>query len=240
MTSVTTHPGATTTTSTTPPNAWAPVALVLVNAIPLVGVLVFGWRLFDLMLLYWLENGVIGVFTVLKILARRASPNARDPQGVPAGALGKLIVACFFTVHYGIFWSVHGVFVLTLFGGVLGSLPTAVGAVPFYAPPDFQPVSSLAAAGTLALALASLFVSHGASYVTNFLGRGEDRTLTPVALMAQPYARVFVLHATLIGGGFVVLLLGSPVAALLLLVALKTGVDLAAHLREHRAVGRAT
>jgi hypothetical protein len=51
--------------------------------------------------------------------------------------------------------------------------------------------------------------------------------------MGQPYARVVVLHLTIIGGGFLVMALGAPVLGLLLLVVLKIGVDLAAHLREH-------
>jgi hypothetical protein len=46
---------------------------------------------------------------------------------------------------------------------------------------------------------------------------------------------VVVLHVTLVIGGFLVLGLGGATAALALFVLLKTGVDLAAHLRAHGA-----
>ena len=36
------------------------VALVLVNLVPIAGVLFFDWRVFDLLLLYWAESVVIG------------------------------------------------------------------------------------------------------------------------------------------------------------------------------------
>lgn len=35
---------------------------------PIVGVLFFEWQLFPLILLYWLENVVIGVFNAFKML----------------------------------------------------------------------------------------------------------------------------------------------------------------------------
>jgi len=44
------------------------VALVIANALPLVGVLFLGWTVFPLVLLYWLENVVVGGFNVAKLL----------------------------------------------------------------------------------------------------------------------------------------------------------------------------
>jgi hypothetical protein len=50
--------------------------LIAVNTIPLFGVLYFGWSLFSIMFLYWLENGIVGVFNVFKIaLARAPGPS---------------------------------------------------------------------------------------------------------------------------------------------------------------------
>jgi hypothetical protein len=240
MASVTTHPSHAAPTPA-PPNALAPILLVLVNAVPLVGVLLFDWRLFDLMLLYWLENGVIGAFTLAKIVTSRAAAQGAAAPGAPSGTMGKAFVAGFFALHYGMFWGVHGIFVFALFGasfggglvGVFGRTSLPFGG-PGFGPPGLVDPGG-AVAGTVALALLSLVVSHGVSFFTNYLGRGEDRMLTPTELMGQPYARVMVLHVSIIGGGIVVMMLGTPVAALLLLVALKTGIDLSAHRREHRA-----
>ena len=51
--------------------------------------------------------------------------------------------------------------------------------------------------------------------------------------MMSVYGRVFVLHITILGGAFVVGFFGTPFAALVLLVGLKTAIDLFFHLREH-------
>ncbi len=229
---------------------WAVAALIAVNLIPLAGVVVLGWRLSDLMLLYWIENGIIGAFTVLKILTSRVPSDGDTSAGhshlVPlAHRLGAVGTALFFTVHYGIFWTVHGVFVRLLFGSGSGpfgapwsgpgmGLPLALpGGTPGFAQP-LGPVMG-GVGGGFALAVLSLVVSHGTSYVVNYLGQGEDRSLSPMALMQQPYGRVIVLHVTIILGGFVVMFLGQPLLSLVLLVALKIGVDLQAHLREHAA-----
>jgi hypothetical protein len=52
--------------------------------------------------------------------------------------------------------------------------------------------------------------------------------------MAKPYGRVIVLHFTILVGGFGAMALGSPVWALVVLIAVKVALDLRAHLREHR------
>lgn len=51
--------------------------------------------------------------------------------------------------------------------------------------------------------------------------------------MHAPYRRVIVMHLTLIFGGWIVLLMGVPTGALIVLLALKTVFDLQAHRREH-------
>jgi hypothetical protein len=209
--------------------------LVAVNAIPLVGVLFFGWNLFSIMLLYWFESGVIGFFNVFKI-SRADKPAAprgrRTVNGRPATNLsGAAFYVPFFAMHYGIFWVVHGVFVVVffgLFGGhPLGSIGPEDVASGFR---GFEP-------GGVAIAAASLFVSHGVSYYVNFLGNEEYRNVTPDQQMFKPYGRVIALHLTIIGGGFVAGFFGTPVASLVLLVVLKTAMDLFEHLREHRRAG---
>jgi hypothetical protein len=58
--------------------------------------------------------------------------------------------------------------------------------------------------------------------------------------MMQPYGRVMVLHLTVLFGGWVVMLLGSPVFALVLLVVFKTAADWRAHTAERRKFGATT
>lgn len=186
-------------------------ALVAANLIPLVGVLAGGWRVYDVLLLFWAENVIIGLLNVARLLTLSAR-----------GDLGAAGLAAFFAVHYGLFTLVHGVFVVTLFGPAGASPVVALG---------------LLATPALALPLAALAASHGVSFLANFVLGGEMDRVTPGALMKAPYGRVVVLHVTIIFGGFAVEASGAPIVALALLVALKIAVDLAAHLAEHRRMG---
>ena len=132
----------------------------------------------------------------------------------------------FFAFHYGIFWAVHGIFVFVLFGG--SENPPSASADPFAMElPDWWTLAAI-----------SLFLSHGVSFVTNFLGRREYLAVSPSEQMREPYSRVMVLHVTILAGGFLIAILGTPVAALGLLVVLKAAIDVRAHLKEHRKAER--
>lgn len=47
------------------------MTLVLTNLIPLAGYIWLGWELYDLMILYWLESAVVGLFTVARMLTAK-------------------------------------------------------------------------------------------------------------------------------------------------------------------------
>ena len=81
--------------------------------------------------------------------------------------------------------------------------------------------------------LAALAGSHLFSFLWDYVLRGGYRRAALTELMQQPYGRVFVLHVTILFGGWAVMLLGSPLWALVLLVPVKTTVDLKAHLKLH-------
>jgi hypothetical protein len=204
--------------------AWssAPVAVLLLigaNLIPLVGVLFFGWQLFTILVLYWLENGVVGLFNVARI-ARASGPE----QPGRGSTHSRAYLAPFFLVHYGIFWVVHGVFVFMLAMLATGEGVAGLGGVS----------PSAVALGGLALVL-----SHGTSFFANYLGRGEHRLISPSRQFAQPYPRMIVLHVTILLGAFVLIELGEPVLLLAIMVALKTALDLLLHLIEHGRLQRA-
>lgn len=210
----------------------AVVALVVANLIPLLGVLFLGWNVWVILLLYWLENGVVGGFNVLKIL-RAEGAETGDTRflvnGRPASSMGKFSLIPFFCIHYGMFWVVHGVFVLTL--PVFG----AIGADGGGAPGALEGAQAL----TIGFALIALTVSHGVSYWFNYIGRGEYRRATPSGQMFAPYGRLVVLHITIIFGALAISLTGAPEAALVILVVLKIVLDLGLHLAEHRPRGAA-
>lgn len=195
-----------------------PSALVLIgaNLIPLVGVLAFHWTVYSVLLLYWSENVVIGGFNILRMVFAQ-------PQNVAAD-VSKVFLVPFFTFHYGMFTLVHGMFVVTLFG------PGTRG---------FSPAMLLTAVRQAGIGWGCLAVaaSHAFSFAHNYLASGEYRNAAPYVLMFQPYARVMILHVTILVGGFLAQVMGAPLVTLVVLVGLKTAIDLYAHLAERRKLG---
>ncbi|RJO62540.1 MAG: hypothetical protein C4542_03370 [Dehalococcoidia bacterium] len=187
------------------------LALCAANLYPLVGVLFLGWNAFYLLLLFWMENIVIGFYTVIKMLL--------VPR-VKSGGVAKLAMVSFFCIHYGMFTLVHGIFVITVFGAGFGEQGTET---------LWQRIVSY----QLPWAVLALLASHGVSLFLNYIQRGEYKLSTLNEVMQQPYSRVVILHLTIIFGGFFVAMLGSPVVGLIILIALKIALDLRAHLQEH-------
>lgn len=196
-----------------PLSAWV---LVAANLVPLAGVLLWGWDVFALLLLFWMENVIVGVFFVLRMLLA----DLEDPALWAA----KLFMVPFFCVHYGMFTAVHGAFVFMLFGE---------GNYRVDGLDALAPAARAAADYGLWLPLAVLVGSHFFSFAWNYLYRGEFRAAQLSRLMAQPYGRVVVLHLAIILGGIAAMTLGSPLWALLVLLGLKIALDFKAHVKEH-------
>ena len=81
--------------------------------------------------------------------------------------------------------------------------------------------------------------SHGLSFFQNYIGKNEYKQAEITGLMYQPYGRVVILQVTIIIGGFLTMLLGSPLIGLLLLIILKVFIDIITHLREHKKYQKA-
>ena len=104
------------------------IILIAVNLLPIFGVIYSDWDVFEIVALYWFENVVIGLVNVLKIITccprsvlsdeDKKLPEYFQPQASTGSIhhLAKLFLVSFFTVHYGMFCLVHGVFVFALLG----------------------------------------------------------------------------------------------------------------------------
>jgi hypothetical protein len=190
--------------------------LILANLLPIFGVIFLDWKIFPILFLYWTENVIVGIFNVLKMAM--ASPENGNSKAA------KLSIIPFFCVHYGLFTFVHGIFVIFVFGAL------ADGDI---SDPEFSSIiSSLSSVGII-FGTVTLFMSHGLSFVINYIGKGEYKEAKLNSLMGQPYVRVVVLHLIIIFGGFLVVSLGSPEIAIIALIVIKLGIDILAHLRQH-------
>jgi len=211
------------------------IVLVAANILPLYGVCFLKWDAFYIILLYWSENLAIGFYNILKIAAAKVEH--------PVMHLGKLFLIPFFTAHYGGFMAVHGFFVLA-FAKMAEGPNVEVASIGKEAWPCFFVFLQLLInvirhmysiiPPQMKLAILALFVSHGVSFVYNYLLKGEYATAKPRELMGKPYARVVVMHFAIIAGGFLTMLFGSPVGLLIVLVIGKILLDIKLHLREHK------
>ncbi len=192
------------------------VILILSNLVPLYGVLFLGWEVFPILLLFWTENVVIGVFNILKMIM--CSPAS------PGQWTAKIFIVPFFSVHYGIFTLAHGLLIYTLFGGMVIKVSES---------PDLPLILQITGGYGFVLGFLSLFLSHGISFAINYIHKGEYKQANLNSLMWQPYGRVVILHLTIIFGGMLVSALGSPTGGLILLVVLKMAIDALAHLKLH-------
>lgn len=198
---------------------WPLAAAIFLNLIPVAGVLFWGWSAFALIVLYWLENIVIGVRTLVSMFANVAVTDRGN-------WLAALFLGAFFTFHYGLFCFGHGVFVMAMFGGNLnGDSILDLGAG----------VRALFAAQTnLFIGFLSVVAWQVVQFVIFIMG-GEVKRTTVSELMGAPYPRIIALHVTIIFGGFVLLLLNQPVAGIVVLALVKMAYDVGALLRRPKA-----
>ncbi len=217
---------------------WGPVlAVVAVNLLPMAFLVAGSWEPGDVLIAYWLENLVVGAFSVFKILTARGTAvvasgltitstrtiGGRTSTSVTRAdsAGGRKALAGFFVLHFGMFTLVHGIFT--------GLLAWSIGV-----------------SGSLrgwSLMVLALIVSHGLSTWLYWI-RGDERDhVSPSQAMLAPYARVVVLHLVVLGSFFFAFhgfgdadggASGERLVPAVVLIILKTAVDVVTHLREHR------
>ena len=183
--------------------------LVLLNAIPIYGVFQWGWKSFDLIFLYWLENLIIGAIMILRMVIR--------PYSHAVELALPVFLVPFFTIHYGMFCFVHGTFVVSLFGQ--GLPPELAGMdVPEII---FPLIESRYLFWPLMGLLAYQLLDWMRDVSERGLGSDGIKQLT-----VAPYRRIVVLHITIIASGFALGSMNEPMVGLLLLIAFKIGMDI--------------
>jgi hypothetical protein len=164
-------------------------------------VFAFGWGATPLVALYWLENLVIGAFTLLRMIGTVFASGVNVAMAI--------FTVPFFFFHYGMFCFVHGTFLNAFASGEPdGFAPDPVSLVTWATGTAPQMIWFVAAiAGVSAL-----------YYVTDFIGRGEFRTSNPSTEMFSPYGRIVTLHIAIILGALLAFSLNEPLAGVLLLI----------------------
>jgi len=214
------------------------VSLVGANLLVALQVLRHDWGYYETILIFWCEALILGAYNVLRLLlvgllgerplgetvARwvEFSPGFR----VLATAVGTAFFACKF-----------GMFALGV-GLLVVALPA------FSAPPGSggsRVFAGLTAAGPgVAATVAGLVLSHGVSFVRNFVIGREYRRVTLLELIVLPYLRMGLVAMVLAAGLLAVRLLpglasATPFAVVMVLG--KLAADCVSHTMEHAWIG---
>ncbi|MGD8342398.1 MAG: DUF6498-containing protein [Desulfobacterales bacterium] len=208
-------------------------ALMVANLVPLIGVVFLGWDAAAIVLLYWLENLIIGFFNIFRMLLVKVESRSRQFQ--------KLFMIPFFCVHFGGFCAVHGVFLLVFFK--IGSPDDAMADSGAWLGPLiflqllYGVVMQLwhSRPPGLEWPAVGLFVSHGISFIKNFINGQQYLSLKMKDIMMRPYKRIILMHVAIIIGGVLIMKLGSPLALLCVLILLKIGLDIWLHVKSYRS-----
>lgn len=184
-------------------------SLIGANVISIVFALKEGWHLHDLMIIYWAQSVIIGIFSAKRMLALKNFTTVgmwQNGKPVPMTPKTKKSVAKFFAMHYGAFHFIYLVFILSnernAFDGNL-----------FY----------------LTLCVLVFLVNHYFSF-TEYREQDAIRTPNIGNIMFFPYLRIVPMHLTIIlGGAF----RSAGTGMLLFFLILKTLADVLMHRIEH-------
>ena len=169
--------------------------IIVANLIPLIGVIFFGWSLANIILLYWVENLIIGFWNVPRILYAGKTKDSKS----------NLSLGIFFIFHYGMFCFVHGIFILSFLG---------VKESPF----------DILNKGVM-IAAATMFITIGLSFYQDYIATKDYLNWLPSNAMHYPYGHIFVIHIAIIIGAVIVQATGSTMVLLVFLVIGKAALE---------------
>lgn len=191
------------------------ISLVLSNIFTAYLAVTQGWSFQGILLVYWIQSVIIGIFQFIKILdLKEFSTEGFKINGnsVQPTQSTKLQTALFFAFHYGFFHFIYLIFISTGMFSQKGENPL--------------PIIGILIAG------ATYLINHTVSF---FLNRAEDQKQYKNigAMMFFPYARIIPMHLTIIFGATL------NIATIFFFI-LKTLADILMHQTEHGTIAPST
>ena len=153
------------------------ISLIIANIVTIVYAYRFHWQIGDLLLVYWLQSIIIGIFQIIKILGVKNS-NAEgfigdDSHPRPTTDKDKRQLALYFAVSYGLFHLAYFLFLFSSFRDLKGSL--ILGGV--------------------------FLLNHLFSFFINWR-KDSLRRQNLAYIFLQPYARIIPMHFFILFGVF--------------------------------------
>jgi hypothetical protein len=219
----------------------AKLLVLAANLLPLAGVWFWGWDAFQVLILYWAETVIVAFWTLARIATY---PDPEKPSA--RRILTNLGNTAFFTLHAGIFISVHLLFLVVMFAGpwkrrigdpvaFVDTLFIQSGAWPalvFAFVAGFLGFVTATPTPTLAAPLLRLF---GFTPSMPAPGRSGSQSISPI--IKGLYTRIVVMQVGIIFGAWFAQSLGSR-APLIIVIALKSLIELRGFLPWNATVER--
>jgi hypothetical protein len=202
------------------PSRWRAILIVLlINAVPIVGVWYYDWSATNVFVLYWFENLLVAITTTLRIFAHRELTRKRGHWRVDESAgvtvndkkLKTTLLGSYSLVAF-VFTLAHGIFVFAIAFMLNRDHPD-----------DPRWLFSLP---QLERGVAIIAAMLGVELVVDLATIRTKSFAWIKAYADRRTGRVFVLHLAIIFGMLAMAMTNSPFGILYVLIGLKTLVDL--------------
>lgn len=219
------------------------VALVSANIILAVISIFQKWGFYYVLLVFWIEALIIGFYNIARITVSFLFGN-------PIGVLSKWIKLPFPTRIFFLIITVG--FFVTKFGGCAIGLGLIILMMPIFLTLRagqthhvdlFEGIKMISPAlgdvgPELLVAVTVLFLSHGISFIFNYVKRQEYKTDNILKLLFFPYARMFLISVVVALGIIATVAVPSlnrMTVFSVVVILLKLFADLLSHIWEHKA-----
>lgn len=195
------------------------LSIIVSNAVILFGTLFFRWSVENVLLIYWIESGIIGFFAVCGILFdphRGCKTRFKWPE-VIFGVSAKIISSvasrigsiALFLIQFGGILLIQGFFVSAVIDGrFLGNLP--------FNSDFFQNHLK-----SILVACFGLTTSYGLSFWQNFVLQESRQLVVKNQFISQAYTRIMIIYLVLLLGILFSILSGTSQAFIVVLVSVK-------------------
>ena len=211
-------------------------ALIAANLVVAAVTLLRGWGYYEIIIVYWCEAIIIGGYNMARMVVLAL---AGEPFGkwIDAGGVGNRLILLVFVL--GFFVAKFGGFALGM-GLLVAMVPAFLGQAHDAGAREIWH-GLRAVGGGVAIAAAVLFVSHGISFVMNYLVRREYENTNLLVLLFWPYVRMSLVVAVLAAGLVAAALfpaLDTSTTFGVVIVLVKLAADLLMHRIEHAWLAR--
>lgn len=198
--------------------------VLLMNIVPVIGVIGAGWHPVLVFVFYALETVVAGIFNIPKLwLSARAHPGSQIMVNDKKQVFSGLGLSAFFLFHYGFFVFVQ----MTLFFGALQLKSSTFNGITL---DDgvFSAWTNLyrLAGPEMGIILGTMGFSYLVHFIHDYLIGDKATRMPPGKQMAEPYIRIFIQQFVVIFFGFIAILQAGSLGLLIIFVIVKSVADI--------------